>query len=89
MSKRVLAIPAMVLGPLVFIAVPVVLLLLLVPTRQERFDECLAMADKAGLLETRREDAALICLNNVTRRRSSDEDSIVIIPSAGGPLNVR
>jgi pantoate kinase len=56
------AMSVMALGPIVLAIVSV---LLFTPTREELFEACLRMAERAGL----REEAALVCLDNATRRR--------------------
>ena len=39
------------------------------PRAADRFEVCMGLAEEAGLLATRADDAALICLHNATRPR--------------------
>jgi hypothetical protein len=61
------------------------LVLWLAPSVEERFDRCMSLAERGGLLETRREDAALVCLQAATRRRGGgDESGPIVFPSMTG-----
>lgn len=44
-----------------------------IPTAKERFANCMALAESAGLLETGSDAAALICLRNATARGSNGD----------------
>ncbi len=54
------------------------------PDAEDRFDDCLALAERAGLSEDRRDDVILLCLANATAPRGSASDatpSVTISPS--------
>ncbi len=58
------------------VAAIILLALLIVwirPDAEDRFRECMGLAESAGLLERRSEEAALICLSNATRRHGNRE----------------
>ncbi len=70
---------------LAFVATIVGVALWVAPSLEERFDRCIALAERAGLLETRHEDAALVCLAAASRRRSGGDESMpVVLPSTTG-----
>ena len=62
----------------VAIAGPVALILWLKPTPEERFDGCMTLAERGGLLPARREDAALICLGATTRPRDTSPNTQIV-----------
>ena len=58
------------------IGVPLVLVVVALwfrPTAEDRFTDCMALAESAGLLDTRSDAAALICLRSATERGGSDD----------------
>ena len=61
-----------------------VVLLWLAPKPADRFDRCMAIAERAGLLETHRDEAALICLSNATERGGGDGDGPIVVPQPDG-----
>lgn len=62
----------------------VAVLFWLAPKPEDRFDRWMAIAERAGLLETHREEAALICLSDATERGGDDGDGPMVVPQPDG-----
>lgn len=58
-------------GAVILFSALITVVLVFRPTPEERFDRCMGLAERGGLLDARREDAALICLRAVMTRRGS------------------
>lgn len=74
--KRDWLVPVIVLPVSVFAFAG--LIIWLAPNSGDRFMSCMSIAEQAGLLEARSEDAALICLHNATSRGKSGAGDIPV-----------